>query len=453
MTLFPSPFPTRLYYECLELQPIISRLMLKIATDHAFLHETLGTVARVDDYTRNLLNIDSTVQKEGQSQEFISCINRSDYMLHQSDSTAPLQVRQVEMNAIACGMGVHSSNAKLMHDYIMSKYHISEPKVVSSPENSSLRCVLGGIIDAFDLYGKNDAFVLMVIEDRSINFADQFGIELAVGKARPDVRFARRSFSSLSGVLRLGPNKELLLENKEIALVYFRYGYDPSNYNFTGAWDLRLLIERSRAIKCPSINFHLSGAKKFQQVLNNCEQLERYLSADEAKRLARVSCKIWPIDNSPEGEEGFQIGIKDSRNLVLKPQREGGGHNIFSEDIGPFLAKIAKSDERTQYILMEYIRSPKEKNCLLLYEDDPTKDPERLNNLDELVSELGIYGSIIADGVGIKSNKHDGYLVRSKKFGTNEGGVASGYAGLSSLILVDDSLEGYDHSAYYYESG
>jgi hypothetical protein len=32
-------------------------------------------------------------------------------------------------------------------------------------------------------------------------------------------------------------------------------------------WDARLMMERSMAIKCPSIQYHLAGTKKIQQEL------------------------------------------------------------------------------------------------------------------------------------------------------------------------------------------
>lgn len=51
-------------------------------------------------------------------------------------------------------------------------------------------------------------------------------------------------------------------DGMEVAVVYFRSGYDPRFYNGEADWGTRLLIERSRAIKCPSINFHLAGTKK-----------------------------------------------------------------------------------------------------------------------------------------------------------------------------------------------
>lgn len=441
-TLFPSPFPKSLYKECLEIQPSVNTLMTKIANDIDFIEETLSPIAQVDDFTRNLLKLNKIVQKEGLAQPIISCIIRADYMLDKyvCDSQNKLRIRQVEMNAIASSMSAHSHNTHSLHKYLRSKYKLSDPEQanVMYPENQSLALVAQGLIEAFNLYKNGQAHVLVVTEERSLNFSDQLLVELEVHKIRPDIRFVRRRFVDLPELITLGPNKELILgDSKEIGVVYYRYGYDPTNYNFREAWDVRLTLERSRAIKCPSINYHLSGAKKFQQVLHDQKQLERFVDHYDAKRLSKASCKFWPVDAATsEGEEGFRVGLGSSKSLVLKPQREGGGHNIFNQDIRPFLESIADSEERSQYILMEYIDSPLERNWLLLQDD--IEDVKRLTTSDQLVSELGIFGSVIADGSNIISNEAAGYLIRSKKYGVNEGGVASGYAGISSLILYDD---------------
>jgi glutathione synthase len=41
-------------------------------------------------------------------------------------------------------------------------------------------------------------------------------------------------------------------------------------------WMARLLLEQSSVVKCPSISYHLAGAKKIQQELAKPGVLERY---------------------------------------------------------------------------------------------------------------------------------------------------------------------------------
>lgn len=70
-----------------------------------------------------------------------------------------------------------------------------------------------------------------------------------------------------SGVL--GEDGTLTVEagGAEVAVVYFRAGYAPNDYFGRAEWDARLKLERSTAIKSPSIGYHLAGTKKVQQVL------------------------------------------------------------------------------------------------------------------------------------------------------------------------------------------
>lgn len=429
--------------------------MFKIANDGKFLEESLNSIVKVDNFTKNLLDIHKSVLSEGLAQPTISCINRADYMLDRyfEDGQESIRLRQVEVNAIASGMSSSGLKATQMHDFLMSKYGVQmNEQSTTRPKNESLDVVAQGLIDAFIAYDKPGSNILLVAEnDMSSNFSEHLSIEQAIFRKRPDVKFLRRKFCNLQSSMKLGPNKELLVDGmREIAVVYFRFGYDPSNYNFVGAWEARLTLERSRAIKCPSINFHLSGAKKFQQILNDQEQLERFLEPADAKRLSEVFCKFWSIESdTAKGQEGFEVGLNSGQSLVLKPQREGGGNNIYDKDIRPFLQNIVNSAERSQYILMEFINSPKEKNWILSHRDDVDKNNLRQESSNELVSELGIYGSILGDNNIIRSNQYGGYLVRTKRHGVKEGGVASGHAGLSSLILIDDKRDDIDLSTFY----
>ena len=56
----------------------------------------------------------------------------------------------------------------------------------------------------------------------------------------------------------------LYIDGKEIVVAYFRAGFAEQDYAFEGAWDTRIMIEKSRAIKCPNINIHLAGCKTIQ---------------------------------------------------------------------------------------------------------------------------------------------------------------------------------------------
>ena len=61
----------------------------------------------------------------------------------------------------------------------------------------------------------------------------------------------------------VGEDGVLRVRGKEIALVYYRIGYQLEQYSDEGAWKTRELMDTSMAIKLPSINVHLATFKKF----------------------------------------------------------------------------------------------------------------------------------------------------------------------------------------------
>lgn len=52
--------------------------------------------------------------------------------------------------------------------------------------------------------------------------------------------------------------------------------YRPEDFPTEAEWSARITIEKSRAIKCPSLLDHLIGAKKMQQVLAAPGMLEKF---------------------------------------------------------------------------------------------------------------------------------------------------------------------------------
>ena len=178
-----------------------------------------------------------------------------------------------------------------------------------------------------------------------------------------------------------------MYEDREIAVVYFRAGYTPNDYPTDKEWTSRSLIEHSKAIKCPTIAYHLVGTKKVQQVLALPGQLERFFSSEQSVLLRQSFAGLYALDSSPESKEIIaRVLEKQGRGYVIKPQREGGGNNIYGADIPSFLNSL-KPGEIEAYILMDLIESPKMEAILV-------RNGELLQS--EVVSELGIYGIFVA---------------------------------------------------------
>jgi glutathione synthase len=127
---------------------------------------------------------------------------------------------------------------------------------------------------------------------------------------------------------------------------------------------------------------------------------------------------------------------------VLKPQREGGGYNFYGKELATKLQEntshsssyqhdsstLQLGDSLAEYILMQRLFPPQQQAILLR--------GGKVEGSGESVSELGCYGCLVVDHEGkIHHNEYAGFLLRTKFSHVDEGGVASGFATLSSPYL------------------
>lgn len=111
--------------------------------------------------------------------------------------------------------------------------------------------------------------------------------------------------------------KEILFNNKitqplfafrnkeEVAVVYFRDGYVPIHFQSPSAWNVKLTIERSTAIKCPCIQYMLVNTKKVQMALCDPLIIQKYISdrsvidqllSTFARKFLLIACNLkWDI--------------------------------------------------------------------------------------------------------------------------------------------------------------
>jgi glutathione synthase len=219
----------------------------------------------------------------------------------------------------------------------------------------------------------------------------------------------------------------------EVTTVYLRAFYSPDEYTSSRDWEARTHLERSAAIKCPTVLNQLSGCKKVQQVLaepTGLDHLSGFLKGVDPELIERVRSTFAPqYDLSAEGK-GRELALnpETALNHVLKPQREGGGNNIYKAEIPGFLRSLPESDWKG-WVLMELINpAPNAQNVAL------RNDGEVLRG--DVISELGVYGTILWDNSGkVLHNNQGGYLLRTKGKEVNEGGVAAGFSSLDSVLL------------------
>jgi glutathione synthase len=222
-------------------------------------------------------------------------------------------------------------------------------------------------------------------------------------------------------------NGGLHVGDDHVSVVYFRSGYTPDDYPGEAEWVGRSLMECSTAVKCPSIRWHLAGAKKVQQELARPGVLERFVDAGSAALLRGCFAGLWALDG-PDADEVVSMALAEPEGYVLKPQREGGGNNYYGAELSAFLRDNHGSPVLSSYVLMQRI-FPKARPSVLVRTGEV--------KVADCISELGVYGTFLGDGSSQPRLNHcAGYLLRTKPAGVDEGGVATGYSVLSSVVLL-----------------
>jgi glutathione synthase len=367
------------------------------------------------------------------------------------------QLKQVEFNTIASSFGGLSTRAAVVHKFLVDIG--AYPKEVEDiinvgkfPENDTATQLAAGLAFAHKSYlqatsTQNDVCVLFVVQGKERNVFDQRHLEEPL-LDNFEIRTYRVAFHDVLEETRLGDDGSLLfcpphLPGRvfEVSVVYFRAGYSPDEYQSEKDWTARKELERSRAIKCPGVLTQLAGLKKVQQVLAtpDSKYLERFIKNPvHAEALRQTFAPMYPMDQSEAGLEGRRLALdaQSAKRFVLKPQREGGGNNIYRDAIPTFL-RGKPEKEWEAYILMEMIEPPPQRNTIL-----------RNGKIESggVICELGVYGVCLwehgtqpVDGNrGVIHNSLAGYLLRTKGDQSEEGGVAAGFGALDSLCLVSD---------------
>ncbi|KAJ7624993.1 hypothetical protein DFH06DRAFT_1285286 [Mycena polygramma] len=452
LSVFPSPFPRRLFELARRLQSTYNILYARIATDVQFLDSVMGAidgVGKVDDFVGQLWTGWKSLRDEGMIQPLQLGLFRSDYLLHAGLNDEPLSLKQVEFNTISSSFGTLSERTAALHRYLYAatSYYDVYPdmKPGDFPPNNTTAGLVEGLAAAHAAYNVKEARILFVVQAGERNVFDQRLLEYELlekkcfgsMRYRHSIHVIRQTFDELAASASVDSTTRALSisNNIEISTVYFRAGYTPTDYPTASQYSTRFLLERSKAIKCPSIALQLAGGKKVQQVLTQPGVLERFLGdAVPAAHIAELRSSwmgMWGLDE----EAGVQKAREMAGRLVLKPQREGGGNNVYKEAIPSFLDTLPPL-ERQAWIAMELIVPPEGTgNYLVRAGSEGAQSAVKV----DVVSELGIFGWALFGGPdGKVEEKEVGWLVRTKGKDSNEGGVATGFSVLDSLLLVND---------------
>ncbi|KAF2666410.1 glutathione synthase [Microthyrium microscopicum] len=468
ITLYPSLFPKSCFEEALDIQQSYNTLYANITRDTAWLEDIVPQLAKIDDFVENLWNIHLQLKDGGYTQPLTLGLFRSDYMVHldKTPGSKP-QIRQVEFNTIASSFGGLSTRAAQIHRYLLTNnIYPSTSSSALSPDalapSDAAAGLAHGLANGHKAYLSHtkptmeDTCILFIVQPSERNIFDQQHIEnelvnthsIPVFRSTLATVLTQTHLTDTSVLIYTHPSTQ---RKYEVTLLYYRAGYAPTEYTSPADWTARLTLERSRAIKCPTVLLQLAGMKKVQQVLAlpDSPHLQRFLPNADTERLRNTFALMYPLDSTPSGKEGQAIALNEAtaKGYVLKPQREGGGNNIYRSDIPAFLKERPES-EWGAYVLMQMIEPPAQRNTIVRM--TAAKEGQGVVGVVEtggVICELGIYGTCLFSMAGqtagaVQSNEVAGYLLRTKGDTSSEGGVAAGFGALDSVCLVGDDALG-----------
>jgi len=366
ISLRPSPFPKNVYdsirYNQTSVNSLVDILMRNIDKVIAL----LDPLAKIDPFIASLIKITQEVQKLPYHQIGYLGILRTDYMI-----TDDKQAKLVELNTIASGLGAISTLMADFYRYIKfigasytSKHHSSYDVENIADDNDNINGIVDAMKQAHDLYIEkrgelvNRPIMAYIVDYEEANICDQKHIENTLFFKHKLVS-RRLTFADINEYCELKETGELVYKGREeITVVYYRSGYSPTQYRSDEDWEARETLEKSLAVKCPSVALQLLTFKKIQELLSRpsvWHELVGPADFDEIKGL--FAGQMWGFEEiTPEIEEVIADAKMNPEKYVLKTQREGGGNNYFGDDIPHILEK---TEDLMQYSLMKRI-FPKE---------------------------------------------------------------------------------------------
>ena len=449
--LLPAQYSEEAFEKVCRVQPALNKLVDRISRDRDFLTQHLEKVSKADHFTKRLLDLYQGLDSKTITESIQVGILRSDYMMNLTeDSEKEDEFLQIEINTIASSFGCLSQKVGELHRYLLQRnngeasfqalwkmmdYDKSPEQVAQKcPENQAIAKLALALSFSHHLLARRDAVILFVVQPGERNVADQRALEAQLWQEH-DIRVEFMSLAEIAERGKVAENGDFFIQvgnssTLQVSVVYYRAGYTPDDYPTEREWDARTLIERSTAMKCPSVGTHLAGTKKIQQVLGEEGVLESLgVDADDCLLIRSTFAQQFSLgpQATSGAEEAVDQAIADGSNWVLKPQREGGGNNLYGEELSRFLVEHKGDKALGGYVLMQRI-FPRLAPTVFFRNGKTDVFPS--------ISELGIYGIYVGDGEAPMINDYAGYLLRTKPAGVDEGGVATGYSVLNSIFTV-----------------
>ncbi|KAF0692293.1 Aste57867_16615 [Aphanomyces stellatus] len=309
--------------------------------------------------------------------------------------TGGLGVLQVELNTISASFAFMSSIVANLHDSSLNATKMRFYRRITGPSGTP-RGIAGKPRAPGAAVGPHEgACTIWQATPNETNSVDQRWLEYTLWEThRVKVlcwSLHERAMAELHGIQR-----ELWIDGAEVAVAYFRSAYTPTDYPSEFEWTGHKTVER----------WDKKGAA-------SAAQLRRFMTEAESVVLEKSFTGLYGLEQTSPDLPRIKVLVETNpEGFVLKPQREGGGNNL--DEVADAI-KTWTPAELQAYILMDRIW--------------PQEQPATN-------SELGVFGVALFDHGKAVFNEHAGHFLRTKLSSTNEGGVAAGFAVLSSPFLV-----------------
>jgi len=480
----PAPVSRSLFETARAASLAMARVVDAAATDHAWLTETFGELAKTDDWTRRMLDL--AALDDGGRRLRCHAI-RADYMLDEARAeegddaqgnddfaTPPPQTKKnkkrgvvvhVETNTFAASLAGPAAAAAKAHRRILAKYSgfsVEALSRVALPPNDgcadSIADALATAVRAYEATfcsssgaGRRPVVLVVTVaeEDNELchralerRLYDQHGVAtirrtvaqlVDERKRRPAGRLLDAA-SSLR--LALVPGGDDVVE---VGVAYFRL-CAWERYADEG-WDLRRDLAESRCVEVPSAAAHLAGLKRAQVAWSRKRRLDDLLlksgAAADKRLILEVAAPQFALDDPDDLQRAVAAMEKDpERPFVAKAARDGLREHVFDRRaILDLAADAGAGDAHARAVVVQAVARPEPRPSLVVATTNSKEGP--LAVVRPSVPELGIF-VVHCPGFEPGGPRVAGHLVRSKHAKTKDGGLCRGNAIVDSPLIYDD---------------
>uniref|UniRef100_A0A183BT93 Glutathione synthetase n=1 Tax=Globodera pallida TaxID=36090 RepID=A0A183BT93_GLOPA len=449
-TLFPSPFPRKFFEQAANVQTALNLLYFRIMRDYPFLKEVYRNLIKHEQPLSSALQIMEEIHLEGIKQPLTVLFQRADYMLcesnYEGNEKPSFELKQIEVNGSAIGGLGFSTRTSKLHRQILSKTGLDLSKSV---ENNTSTLTVEAIYQAWQKFGDPKAIIILIFDEAyAFVYYERTGLYFDLAdKFEGKTEIIALNLKHCAEFLKLDPHDfTLRYDNKIVAVVF---NQDVMLSTDPGKMEARRTIERSTAIKAPSLVAALAHTKKVQQVLAKPGMVERFFpNPEEApliEAIRKTYANLWTIeeDDNNDYPQIIQAVKKNPHKFVLKKIEYAQYRNrnleriYFKEEILKSMTKFTPI-ERSAYILMEKLQPIIVKNHIVktIFDENMNVPP---STFEDVTPELGIFGTLLGNIVDGKvlHNVQLGHQLKTKLASENEGSIALGKSVYDSAYLVD----------------